>query len=231
MLTFQQFGVFLGLLLLLQYSEGFSGGFSPLVSSKVLAGLSAQKPSTLLYAKKQRRRKADTPPSNELPDFDLKEDEDDDTKKKPSKKSASIPNEPSSDISSAMMGSPTKPVRSVDQLIADRSLEKNFQFDETEEDSSLPDLAVLAKEQNAELTGRKRSKREARVAAALERKATEEEGSNPLAQIPFLTDEKGEVSAIKVRCSSVPCYILFLRDIRVSLCITCFFRFWKQELG
>ncbi len=162
---------------------------------------SARSSSSLMLAKKKRRRRKSegedsdlSPPSSsstsDLPDFDLDDD-------KLEKNAASIPSdEPStSEISSAMMGSANKPVRSVDQLIADRSLEKNFEFDEVE-DSSLPDLAVMA-QQNSEM-GRKRSKREARVAAALERKA-EEETSNPLAQIPFILDEKGEVSAIKVR--------------------------------
>lgn len=143
-----------------------------------------------LLAKKRRRKKVEnsSPASDELPDFDLVEDD------APQKKSppTNMPSEPAGEISDAMMGSSSTPARSVDQLIADRSLEKTFQFDEPQ-DASLPDLAVMAK--GGEV-GKKKARRDARVAAAVARK--DEEKPNPLASIPIITDEKGEVSGVKV---------------------------------
>ena len=184
------------------------------------ASRSVQVPSSL-PAKKRRRRRKDAPDSSssssssdtddpispapdELPDFDLGDDGDSSSKaammnkkKDPTPAPASSSSDPMGEISSAMMGTANQPVRSVNQLIADRSLEKNFEFDEPEGgDDVLPDLAVLAKQQEA---GRKRAKRDARVAAAVERKGQEEEDANPLSKIPFFVDDNGEVSAIKVR--------------------------------
>jgi len=156
---------------------------------------------TQLSAKKKRRRRemdpgAPSPSStDDLPDFDLDDNPEPTRKSKKKTSSADSSSDPLGEISRNMMGSASITTRSVDQLIADRSLEKTFEFDEPGDDT-LPDLAVLAKEQE---TGRKRTLRDARVAAALERKSEEEkEGGNPLANIPFFVDEKGEVSAIKV---------------------------------
>jgi len=159
-------------------------------------GRPSQSPS-LLCSKKRRRRKSDdedfdspSAPSSwsDLPDFDVDDEQ-------LEKRKTFVPSEPSDEITSAMMGSANRLVRSVDQLIADRSIEKKFQFDE-EEVSSLPDLSVVAKQQTSEL-GKRSMRKKARVAAAMERK-DEEEMFNPLAQAPFITDEKGEASAIKV---------------------------------
>lgn len=172
--------------------------FSPSASFKGAFKLTSSpehSPTSLHLAKpkkKRRRRKEDDdspdPVADDLPDFDLDEDQPA-SKSKPSSK----PSDPLGEISSAMMGSSNTPTRSVNQLIADRSLEKAFEFDE-EEDASLPDLAVMAKENEK---GKKKARRNARVAAAVAKKEDEEQ-PNPLASIPFITDEKGEVSAVKI---------------------------------
>lgn len=147
--------------------------------------------SSLFAVKKKRRRKDDSSdsssgPSDDLPDFDLDEDNESSSK------------DPfQGEISEAMMGrSSGMPARSVDQLIADRSLESKFEFLE-EPTEPLPDLAMVAQEQ--EMGRTKKAKREQRVAAAMERKEQEQEQVNPLAQIPFLLDDKGQVSGVKVR--------------------------------
>lgn len=154
-----------------------------------------------LAAKKRRRKKSTSEgpsnPSNsdDLPDFDIEENMGDD-KASSSKPKRSVSSDPD-EITSAMMGSANKPTRSVDELISDRSLEKNFQFDE-KEDNSLPDLAAIAQQQQNDGMGKKRAKQEARKAAAMARKDDEDEQVNPLKSIPFILDEKGEVSAVKI---------------------------------
>lgn len=174
---------------------------STIVTQKTLTEMS--------LAKKRRRKKDDSSssssqqrpstssPSEELPEFDLSENDEN-----PPKKSNPISSNPD-EISDAMMGSPNKPTRSIDELISDRSLEKKFQFDDEPENDSLPDLAAIAKQQsgsggNGNEMGRKRSKQGARIAAAKARKAVEEEEANPLKNIPFITDEDGEVSVLKI---------------------------------
>ena len=177
------------LVLLLEFQE--SAAFTPPARIRGVAR-SAQQPTSLPAKKKRRRRRTDSSGSDsidpsprepdELPDFDLGDDGDSaKVKKAPTPAPSS---DPMGDISSAMMGTSNQPVRSVDQLIADRTLEKNFEFDEPGDDA-LPDLAVLAKEQEA---GRKRSKRDARVAAAMEQNKQEEDEVNPLSKIPFFVD-------------------------------------------
>lgn len=184
------------LLFVLLESQGSSAFTAPSRVKGVAGSKSATAPlpyrPSPLSAKKRRRKisssSSDAPPAStdDLPDFDLEEEEAPKATSKPS-------SDPLGDITTNMMGSTGTPARSVDQLIRDRSLERSFEFDEPGEDA-LPDLAVLAKDQEA---GRKRIKRDARVAAALERKVEEEGDENPLAKIPFLVDDEGEVSALK----------------------------------
>lgn len=180
----------------LQLASGFLVG-GPAVISRSLAvefarnELTQVTTSTALHAKKRRRKKdaEGTSPSSELPDFDLAEDG---GMKKESKST-----EPSSEaISNAMMGSSDRPARSIDELIADRSLEKNFEFDEPTDDS-LPDLAGMPRVGD-EAVGSKRAKRDARRAVAEQRLASEEENKNPLSDIPFLQNDAGEVTGVKV---------------------------------
>lgn len=151
-------------------------------------------------AKRKRRRRKDSSDggddsfdleSGELPDFDL-EEEDPEPKKK--SKTSLKPDE----ITAAMMGSTNKPVRSVNELIADRDLEKVFAFEEPEE--NLPDLAELAKSSNMDLSvplSKKNRRQAARKAAAAV--DAEEEDAGLFANLPFgVTDENGKVNGVKV---------------------------------
>ncbi|CAB9500697.1 expressed unknown protein [Seminavis robusta] len=189
----------LSLLLLLLQQHG-SWAFAPLATGRSPSTRSTLvSPSALNMAKKKKRRRKESdapqdtgsipPPSDELPDFDLDEEE------PPKQQKASTDGPSTSEISSAMMGSANAPTRSINELIADRSLESKFEFDGPPvEGETLPDLAVLASENEV---GKKKARREARVAAAVQRKE-EEEGSNPLQKIPFFLDEEGEISGVKI---------------------------------
>lgn len=198
--------------LLLEIKE-ISAFTAPARIRGVTRSRSVQQPSSLPAKKKRRRRKGSSdssemddpslPASDELPEFDLGDDDGASAKVSKQTTESNLSSDPMGEISSAMMGTTNQPVRSVDQLIADRSLEKNFEFDEPAGDEALPDLAVLAKQQEA---GRKRTKRDARVAAALERKEQDDDDVNPLSKIPFFVDDDGEVSAIKVR--TIDCVFL-----------------------
>ena len=156
--------------------------------------------SSSLWAKKKRRRKNPSPPqkSNDLPDFDLKEDikaEVEEPSPKPSQSVSSSDDE----ITANMMGSADKPVRSVKELIADRALESKFEFDAPEDDS-LPDLAKIAQSKQSPpqpAVGGKRARQEARKAAAKAREQEENEESI-FSKIPFITDENGKVTPLKV---------------------------------
>ena len=149
----------------------------------------------LAKAKRRRRKESEENPrpdgspdfnlsgSEDLPDFELKEE---------IKKVVKVnPDE----ISDAMMGSSTTPVKSIKELIADRSLEKSFIFDEPQD--SLPDLSELAKETTS--LGKK-ARKAARKAEAIQQKEEEEE--DLISKIPMIRNENGEVSPIKV-CASL----------------------------
>jgi hypothetical protein len=132
--------------------------------------------------------------SNELPDFDVDGEE-----PKP-KKASGNPDE----ITDAMMGDAKKSVRSINELLSDRSLESKFEFEETEEGSSLPDFAVVAQAKAAsrvpepEVPGTKKARKAERVAAAIAAKEEKEEEESFFAKFSFLTDEKGEISGVKI---------------------------------
>lgn len=159
---------------------------------------------TPLLAKKKKRRKRKEPSTpassssspvgsdDELPDFDLGDDEGGATSSA-TPKMASAPADPDA-ITDAMMGT-QKPLGSVKDLIADRSLEKNFMFDEPE--NPLPDLGELKTPQPI---GKKKARQEARRAAAI---AEEEETSivdtvsDALESLPFLKSDR-ESSELKL---------------------------------
>lgn len=157
--------------------------------------------TSLFLAKKKRRRKEspendsdDSDKLDELPDFDLGGEE---------TNTETIPNKVAADpdkITPAMMGNSNKPVRSINELIADRSLESNFEFEEPDGASSLPDLAKLAQGSSIPepaSPGKKKARQAERRAAAIAAKE-EEEQENVLSNIPFITNEKGEVDGVKV---------------------------------
>lgn len=161
--------------------------------------------ASILLAKRKRRRKKASPDavsnvvntSNELPDFDL--DDGEEKSSEPTK--TSMTDLSPDEITPAMMGSSNKAVGSVNDLISDRSLEAKFEFEEG--DSSIPDFTELAQASSGGIPepapmGKKKARREARRAAAVAAKAEEEEESI-LSNIPFIKNEKGEVSGVKVR--------------------------------
>jgi len=162
--------------------------------------------SSVLHAQKRRRRRRDpnesggpdsigsNDSSGELPDFELEDDEVAEAASKP-KKISSNPDE----ITPAMMGSSDRPTSSIRDLLTDRSLESKLEFDEAEDDS-LPDLLALARsaQQDDAATGKKKARQAERRAAAIAAKDTGGESPSILENIPFLLDEKGKVSAVKL---------------------------------
>jgi hypothetical protein len=112
-----------------------------------------------------------------------------------------------------MMGDPNKPVRSVQELLSDRSLESRFQFDDSG-DASIPDFTQLAEASSSSpgdgisgvpTMGKKKQRQAERRANAL--KATEEEKQdNPLLNIAFIKNEKGQISPIKILEAGGECF-------------------------
>jgi hypothetical protein len=208
---------------------------------------------SLLPAKKRRRRRSDSdigsdsdatalPRSSpttsrggdDLPDFDLDEDDPDAKAVKSSSMSSAAASSSSSsapllgegEISSAMMGSSDAPTKSIRELLSDRSLESKLKFDDVTNDDGdaepLPDLVELQRQKKQQqqfsssslqstanvmsvddgegMGSRKKSRQAQRQAAAAARQQEEEENSftNPLAKIPFLLNEKGEVAGTKI---------------------------------
>lgn len=173
--------------------------------------------STELFAKKKRRRRKeesetsgtgssigssddfpgfDVDDDGSLPDFDLGDDEEA-TDSKSSKKSGTAKAN-FEEITDAMMGDASTPTRSLDDLISDRSLESKFEFDGEDEDISIPDFTTIAKAGGApsELeVGKKKARQASRRAAAIDAK---ESAVEEKLDIPFLQDEKGKISPIKI---------------------------------
>ncbi len=165
--------------------------------------------SPLHVTKKRRRKRTDESSSessasfdsegddlNDLPDFDLGEDDQDSEKatttpsKKPKRKISTNPDE----ITVNMMGSANQQtVRSLDELLRDRSLERKFEFDEPI-DESIPDLVDLGRTGPSPTVSRKEQRRQAAVA----RDAAKPVEAEPL-QLPFeMTNAKGEIQFNKV---------------------------------
>eukprot|EP00980_Cylindrotheca_fusiformis_P005248 scaffold1120_cov127-Cylindrotheca_fusiformis.AAC.10 len=167
--------------------------------------------TTALLAKKRRRRKSGSggskarsssessgPDQNEdsLPDFEI-DDMETESESESSKKTAKA-NVNFNEITDAMMGSTSKPTRSIEDLINDRSLESKFEFDGEDEDVSIPDFTTIAKASGASGEpegGKKKARQASRRAAAIQ--AREEAAENKI-DIPFLQDEQGNISPIKV---------------------------------
>lgn len=176
-------------------------------------------------AKKRRRRRKDTPissssdqpsvessasledvesdeapflASNELPDFDLGDDEEAPAPKKPKINPG--------EISANMMGSGNMAASSVNELLFDRSLESKFEFDDAG-DPNIPDFVDLAKASSTTPTysssaeggmGKKKQRQAERVANAIAAKEAEQSEEPFLKNFPQLLDEKGNVSFIKI---------------------------------
>lgn len=147
--------------------------------------------------------------SDELPDFDL---EGDDVEKQQdtlvkSRKSSSINGGGSSDpllsavggeISPNMMGSANKPVKSVKQLLNDRSLESKFQFDDNEENGSeaLPDLVALQRQDIGKKLARQDARRNAARASSTDNTDGNDEGI--LSKLPGIRGDDGKISPLKI---------------------------------
>lgn len=165
--------------------------------------------SISLSAKKSRRKrkqKNTESSSGELPDFDLDSEDsalpdfDLGDEDEPVAAKAATPGTTElnfDEITDNMMGDASGPTASLDDLISDRSLEKTFVFDAAAEDESIPDLVDFARPSDPEplIAGSKAERREQRKAAAIARLEAEQASK---IDIPFITDEKGEISALKV---------------------------------
>jgi hypothetical protein len=170
--------------------------------------------SVALPAKKRLRRRKDDDSDHDarrgidsrqvgdgLPDFDLDSPEDE-----PQKKSSAQPVN-LGEITPLMMGDANKSVRSVQELISDRSLETKFVFEEKGDDTSIPDFAQLAQTSASSSSslslndgmpvGKKKLRQDERRTNSSTTKEIKQ-GDNPLSNLPFLTNDAGEFSPIKL---------------------------------
>ena len=174
--------------------------------------------TSCLGAKKRRRRRKDgtgpssdaSPPStassSELPDFDLDSMDAEGVEPQEASSAPKISVGDLEKVTSSMMGDPNKPVRSVNELIQDRSLESKLELDDSQGDASIPDFTQLAQASssaganlgldNGIPMSRKKQRKADAIRAAAD--AAEEETTNPLSNIGFIKNEKGEVSPIKI---------------------------------
>ena len=154
----------------------------------------------------------------DLPEFDLAEEEPEPVVSEPAESVVASVSPPSGTVldgssSSAMMGgggggsgAPVQPLGSVQDLIADRSIEKLMNFEEPES-LDVPDFNdYLAKRgtKSGDILpppgmGKKKARQLQRQQAAMARQQEEEDSKSFLDNIPFLLNEKGEVTAVKVR--------------------------------
>ena len=178
---------------------------------------------TLLSAKKRRRRKdKDTSSSStfaddadDLPDFDIAEDDEGEIPKTKKKEKTATPpavigTTPEGEIiTAAMMASPgQQSSKSVRDLINDRSLEQKLSFDDDTAATGgeeLPDLMQMARSSSsssseaAQPVSKKKARQAARQAAAVARQEEEESSLDALLKnVPFFLNEKGEVSGVKI---------------------------------
>ena len=153
---------------------------------------------------------------NDLPDFDLKDTNPDTTSTSISDNKAKVGGSritgEMSVITSNMMstGMKSQSTKSVRELLADRSLEKKFEFDDENNDNNVPLPDLLAKPvssstttTSATITNRKRERTlEAQRIAALEAAKQEAEENNLLSvvvdKLPGIKNEKGDISPIKI---------------------------------
>ena len=170
--------------------------------------------------KKRRRRKQqvanDSDDEGDLPDFELKEEieaQESPKRRQQQQASTASSSDPLGEITPSMMASSSSstgggggPTRSVTDLLRDRSIEQKLDFDEEDATVSggepLPDLLALARQQQQQQPpmGKKKARQAARVAAAKAAAKEQEESasSSILTKIPFILDEKGTVSPVKI---------------------------------
>jgi hypothetical protein len=206
----------LGVVLLLLHAPALDA-FTPLVTPRGVFAKPQALSTTFLCAKKRRRKResiepdaadgsssTDSPPAkigSDLPDFNLKEEAEEAA---PRRRVSTN----SDEITPAMMASSNKPARSLKELIADRSLETKFEFeDNMGEDEALPDLIELIKggSSNKQIVvdvegeGKKKARQADRKAAAVAREKEEAGPFDFLNGIEALVDkDKGEVTFLKI---------------------------------
>ena len=145
--------------------------------------------------------------SNELPDFDLDVPTTDDSSSSTKRRDVN-PEE----ITANMMSSGKQSSRTINELIADRSVESRFEFEE-KGDPSIPDFVDLARASSTQPSydpnnalssagiGTKKARQAERIARAIERKEAEEPAEYDALfakYFPWLYDEKGNFSMVKV---------------------------------
>jgi hypothetical protein len=143
---------------------------------------------------------------DELPDFDLSDDLEESTTDSTSaiSKDKSVPpSQKSIDgliISPEMMGSANKPARSIRELINDRAIEKKFNFDAENADTSIPDLAEIFKQREANRRNRQPdSGRQPVTLPTTKQVATEDSNVGFIKKVPFILDEvTGEITPLSV---------------------------------
>lgn len=150
-----------------------------------------------LAAKKKRRRRKvveqapttapDETASEELPDFDLEGDD----ASSNSLASASRVVDGATITPNMMSTKQARGASSLGDLLKDRSLEAKFEFDSSDKVAEdLPDLLAPQFQQQ--------QPRKKKIQAAVARAQQEQESGNPLTQLPFLLNEKGQVSGVKI---------------------------------
>lgn len=193
------------------------------VPSKLPCKVTSRRGLHSLSAKKKRRRKQNNNSANsseipstqvgnqgrdlnELPDFDIEPSkanlETQDRSETGRFSAASSVALDGSKITKAQMGT-AKPLASLNDLLNDRSLEKEMMFlDEPTEGDELPSFASYlerAAGDPEQVMGKKRARRAERRAAAIEAKQEEEKNINILSKVPFIgIEEDEELTPLKV---------------------------------
>lgn len=143
---------------------------------------------------------------DDLPEFTLESDLPDESSKEVPRKVASSPIDRETPRMNAPMGGSVKPLSSLSDLLNDRSLEAQLNFDEPVDAEPLPSLSEFVKTGGAkvEVIGKKKARQLERRAAALAADVEEEDGGF-FSNLNFFgagkdkeSDEDKEINPIKV---------------------------------
>lgn len=174
--------------------------------------------AALNLSSKRRRRKKDESSSytnkdvqgdDSLPDFDITEQNDDASTNSIGSMAVSYIPVSSGVVENMKSSSKTMGKKSLQELLADRSLETKFKFEEPSETTALPDLTLIESYEKSTATkainlmpsNRKRDRRDearrlAQLAADQERQEAERRAV--LDKLPGIRDEKGNISGVKI---------------------------------
>ncbi|KAI2511314.1 hypothetical protein MHU86_3096 [Fragilaria crotonensis] len=176
---------------------------------------------SVLMAKKVRRKRKDgdaidnagvsAPETaldfDDLPEFTLESDLPEEYSKEISRKVASSSIDRETPRMKAQMGGSVKPLSSLSDLLNDRSLEAQLNFDEPVDAEPLPSLSEFVKAGGAkgEVIGKKKARQQERRAAAIAAADVEEEDGGFFSNLPFFgagkdkdSDEDKEINPIKL---------------------------------